>query len=51
MQTRLALQMAEDRNLSVHTYDEALAEAIYARIASYPPLMRAWLVAMRSRLN
>lgn len=46
-QTRVALQMAEDRNLSVHTYNELLAERIFARVASYPPLMHAWLDAMK----
>ena len=47
-QARLALQMAEDRNLTVHTYNEALAEAIYGRIAAYPALMDSWLRAMES---
>ena len=39
-QTRVALQMAEDRNLSVHTYNESLAETIYARIQDHPATMR-----------
>ena len=31
-QSRAAMEMAEDRNLTVHTYNEQLAEAIYARL-------------------
>ncbi len=49
-QTRAALQMADDRNLTVHTYNESLAEQIYARILRYAPVLRAWLDAMASRL-
>ncbi|AFV76154.1 nucleotidyltransferase substrate binding protein, HI0074 family [Thermus oshimai JL-2] len=36
---RLALQMADDRNLTVHTYNEALAQTIYARLEGYARLM------------
>ena len=42
--TRLALAMVDDRNQTVHTYNEAVADAIYTRLASYVPLLRAWLV-------
>ena len=42
-----ALLMADDRNLTVHTYDEALAEAVFARIrAGHIPLLRRWVEAM-----
>jgi len=34
-QARLALRMVEDRNLTVHTYNERLAEEIYSRLGSY----------------
>ncbi len=37
--------MVDDRNQTVHTYNEAVADAIYARLAGYVPLLRAWLVA------
>lgn len=37
----LWLRMIEDRNLSVHTYNEKLAEEIYARLKSYLPLFAA----------
>jgi nucleotidyltransferase substrate binding protein (TIGR01987 family) len=36
----LWLKMIEDRNLSVHTYDEQLAEDIYGRLKDYLPLFR-----------
>ena len=43
---RTALAMADDRNLTVHTYNEALAEAIYNRLPGYSQLMDHWLTAM-----
>jgi nucleotidyltransferase substrate binding protein (TIGR01987 family) len=45
----LALEMVDDRNLSVHTYDEALAERISMRVPSHARLLRAWLEALASR--
>ncbi len=41
-----ALLMIADRNLSVHTYNEALAEAIYARIPNHARVLDAWLAAL-----
>ena len=32
--------MVLDRNLSVHTYDQALADQLYNRLACYAPAMR-----------
>ena len=49
-QTRLALEMVDDRNLTVHTYNETLAEAIYSRIPGYIALMERWLDAMKERM-
>ena len=43
------LAMADDRNLTVHTYDEALARAIYRRLASHAHLLGRWLDAMNER--
>jgi hypothetical protein len=31
--------MIEDRNLTVHTYNESVAEDIYNRLSSYLPLV------------
>jgi hypothetical protein len=44
------MEMAEDRNLTVHTYNEQLAEAIYGRLPGYAELMDHWLSAMERRL-
>jgi hypothetical protein len=46
---RLALRMAEDRNLSVHTYNEGLADQIYARLLEYAPVIDRWPKAMHAR--
>jgi nucleotidyltransferase substrate binding protein (TIGR01987 family) len=43
---RSALIMARDRNLTVHTYNEELADQIYSRLQGYAGLMERWLVAM-----
>ena len=42
-QTREALQMADDRNLTTHTYDETFAQAVVERIRRYAPLLQLWL--------
>ncbi|MCZ6574514.1 MAG: nucleotidyltransferase substrate binding protein, partial [Planctomycetota bacterium] len=39
-ETERALAMVDDRNLTVHTYNEELAQAIYARLPSSQPLSR-----------
>ena len=39
--------MADDRNLTVHTYDEALAEEIFKRLPGHADLMDRWLSGMR----
>ncbi len=47
--TILALIMTDDRNLTVHTYNEALAIEIYNRIKPYASLMRDWLNKLERR--
>lgn len=42
-QTREALQMADDRNLTTHTYDETFAQAVVERIRRCAPLLQLWL--------
>lgn len=42
-QTSQALQMADDRNLTTHTYDESFAKAVVERIRHYDPLLQTWL--------
>ncbi len=43
-----ALQMADDRNLTVHTYNEQLAAQILERIMGYQFLLASWLKAMEN---
>ncbi|AXY68115.1 nucleotidyltransferase substrate binding protein [Thermosynechococcus sichuanensis E542] len=43
---RLALKMVDDRNLTLHTYNETLADAIFSRLAQHAMLMDRWLVAL-----
>ena len=45
-QVSAALQMADDRNLTVHTYNEDLAEALYGRLPGHARLLGEWLQVM-----
>lgn len=47
----LALQMADDRNLSVHTYNEPLAVKIYSRLPRYHTLLTELLTGMQKKLS
>lgn len=42
-ETKLALQMSDDRNLTVYTYDEEFAEVLAGRISGYAVFLQAWL--------
>jgi nucleotidyltransferase substrate binding protein (TIGR01987 family) len=46
---RLGLEMVRDRNLTVHTYNERLAEEIFARLQSYLGMMESWLSVIERR--
>ena len=50
MTTEQALGMADDRNLTAHTYNESIAAAISARLPRHLATLEAWLQAMRGRL-
>jgi nucleotidyltransferase substrate binding protein (TIGR01987 family) len=50
-EARLGLRMVGDRNLTVHTYNEKLAEEIYARLGSYCALMETWLEAIAAKAS
>lgn len=45
------IQMLKDRNMSSHTYDEALADKIFARIRIYTPLIRKCCDRLQPILN
>ena len=46
---RLALEMVGDRNLTVHTYNEPLAEEIFGRLPRYSTLLSAWAGALAAK--
>lgn len=46
--TRDALRMAEDRNLSVHMYRGQIGAEIGQRLASHAEVLGRWLDALRS---
>lgn len=50
-QTRLGLEMTDDRNLAVHTYNEALSGAIFAKLSTYANLCQWWLGEMTQRVE
>ena len=45
------MKIANDRNLTVHTYNEELARQLYARLADHAALLRAWLAEIQKRLE
>lgn len=45
-ETERGLAMADDRNMTAQTYDEALAKEMASRIRDHTPLMCAWLGRM-----
>ena len=49
-ETSRALAMVDDRNDTVHTYNEALALIIAARLADHAALLNAWLDRIAQRL-
>jgi nucleotidyltransferase substrate binding protein (TIGR01987 family) len=50
-QAIIGLEMVDDRNLTVHTYNEAVAERIYRNLSRYAELLAAWLEAMEGRVK
>lgn len=49
-EAELALGMVDDRNLTVHTYNEELAREIHRRLPDYAELNRAWLERMQEEV-
>ena len=50
-QAAQALEMMDDRNLTVHTYNERVAQQIYANLPRYAALLGQWLENMRARFD
>jgi len=42
--------MANDRNLTVHTYKEEFAVQLYTRLANHAALLRLWLTEIQKRI-
>ena len=47
----MALEMSDDRNRTVHTYIEAVAIQIFARLPGYASLLQAIVARIGERLN
>ena len=47
-QAEAALRMADDRNLVVHVYREAVARDLDSRLATHTVTLAAWIVAMKA---
>ncbi|SDM70794.1 Nucleotidyltransferase substrate binding protein like [Geoalkalibacter ferrihydriticus] len=48
-QARLALELVDDRNLTVHAYNEELAKRIFSHLNDYAELMADWLSEMQEK--
>lgn len=46
----IALSMTDDRNLTVHTYDETVAQTIYSHLLDYLPIFQNWTERMKKRI-
>lgn len=42
-ETEQALKMADDRNLTTHTYDESFVESLLLRFPVYDKILHSWL--------
>jgi nucleotidyltransferase substrate binding protein (TIGR01987 family) len=45
------MKMANDRNLTVHTYKEEFAVQLYSRLAGHAALLRLWLGEIQKRIE
>ena len=49
--SKLALQMCDARNMTVHTYNEKIAMTIYHQIEDYVGVFETWLSAIEKKLG
>jgi nucleotidyltransferase substrate binding protein (TIGR01987 family) len=49
--SKLALQMCDARNMTVHTYNEKIAMTIYNQLEDYVGVFDAWLNAIEKKLK
>lgn len=50
-QAVVGLEMVDDRNLTVHTYNDAVAERIHGNLRRYAELLTHWLTAIDARIE
>ena len=43
---RLAMDLVDDRNLTSHTYNEELAQAIWSRLPTHLSVLQRWMTAL-----
>ena len=43
---RLAMNLVDDRNLTSHTYNEALAQAIWSRLPTHLAVLQRWMAVL-----
>jgi nucleotidyltransferase substrate binding protein (TIGR01987 family) len=43
---RLAMDLVDDRNLTSHTYNEPLAQAIWSRLPTHLAVLQRWMTAL-----
>ena len=43
---RLAMELVDDRNLTAHTYNEALAQAIWSRLPTHLAVLQRWMAVL-----
>lgn len=46
----LALEMIDDRNLTSHTYNQEIADRLFARLSNYTNLLNLWITKMQANL-
>ncbi len=50
-QAEAAMRMMNDRNLTVHTYDEEKANELFSRLPAHAALIESWISAMQSAIT
>ncbi len=50
-EARRMFEVAQDRNLTVHTYNEELAEEVFARLPGHAALLTRWLARLEERMS
>lgn len=50
-QAKLGLEMVDDRNLTLHTYNEGVSKKIHSRLPQYHILIGYWLSAIKVKIQ